>query len=172
MGEVVSLGEEFAFHAETETMLAAMTAYHEAGHAVIAFRCEVTPDSATMVGYSGSAVASVRHRAVDPITGCFISIAGLVAETVYAERAGLYEQLEDLDALIRSGARGDLRRVSDLLGARSYSRLPKKVRRNLEWAVRNDLEERWATVEAIASALLKEYRLDRARLTEILEEAA
>ena len=161
--------EEFAFHAETETMVAAMTAYHEAGHAVIAFRCGAAPGGATMVGYSGSTAASVHFRDADPLTECFVLMAGLTAQTMYAERAGFYEKFEDLDGLIRAGARSDLRRVADMLGARSYSRLPKKMRRGLEWAVRKDLEERWATVEAVASALLREYRLDRARLTEILE---
>jgi hypothetical protein len=173
MREVASMAETFAVRAEIEATLAAMTAYHEAGHAVIAFRCGATPDDATMVGYHGSAIASVRYRAgLDPISECVISIAGLTAETMYAEREGLLAECDGLDKDIRSGARGDLRRVADVLGARSYSRLSKKLRRNLERMVRNDLEERWATVEAIASALLREYRLDRTRLTEILEEAA
>ncbi len=162
-----------AAHTEAETVVATMTAYHEAGHAVIAFRCGVTPDGAVMVGYHGNAVASVRHRAdIDPISQCVISVAGLLAETMYAEREGLLAECDGLDKDIRAGARGDLRRIADVFGARSYSRLPKKLRESLERDVRNRLEERWATVEAIASALLKEYRLDRARLTEILEEAA
>lgn len=175
-----SMKDVYAAQAEMEAIEARLTAYHEAGHVVLSHAAGVLPDEATMVGTTRGGLASVRKGPVegDPVKALMmevaIRLAGMVAQRLYAEREGLYEMFDkdELDKYIRSGGRDDkkqaVRLVKDTSGG-SSKRTVEKMLSVFEFLAENDLKNHWSTVEAVAAALLKEYRLDRARLAEIIE---
>ena len=139
-----------------------LTAYHEAGHAVMAQLCNQQITEIEIVGdeeLSGS-VRSLRfaeehmskldpEMAVAPIERRLLcTIAGMVAEAMESGRDGWSEGSEDLDAAVRLAMRvvGDCERVIPYLEV---------VRGHAETLLRQN----WAAVELLTNELLRRRRL-------------
>lgn len=178
----MTLGPMFAEEDRIDQLIASKVAYHEAGHVVMAHVFGISVYEATMVP-KGTSAASVLYDAVEGedagivegIVEGIVLLAGKAAARLYAERSGILEgkygeaYLKDVE----EGARGDLRkakRIANPDGRRTKA--AKQAERTFlegcESRAREALGGRWEAVEDVASALLKEYRLDGARLREIL----
>jgi ATP-dependent Zn protease len=139
-----------------------LTAYHEAGHAVMAVLCGQHVTEVEIVGdaeHSGS-VQSLRFAEedaseVDPSIASapterrlLCTAAGMVAEAMVSGRRGWDESCEDLDAAVRLAMQvvGDCERVIPYL---------ESVREHTE----DLLEKNWPAVEALARALMDRGRM-------------
>jgi hypothetical protein len=174
--------QEFQEQTKIENVMAAMTAYHEAGHAVLAAVDGFIPREATMVGLGkgrdlGSVwTAAEYENALEAvISGVTRTMAGMVAERLYAEHEGLFKEFVGVEDQITGGAasdRKDARRIMKVhFGTISRSD-EKKWMAVFEKRAVMALTKHWEAVEAVAKALLKEYRLDQARLAELLGDIA
>jgi len=145
-----------------------LTAYHEAGHAVIAHLGgqRVTGLELSEDGELAGACTSVRLQPVHPSTASLevveqhtrCLLAGMVAEVLVGERKGWDEACADLDLAVRLAMRqvGDCELVLPYLEAARAQ-------------VEDELRTHWETVEAVAEELLTAGFLDGPTTRAILD---
>lgn len=145
-----------------------LTAYHEAGHAVMAHLCgqRITGLELSEEGDLAGACTSVRLQPVHPSSASLEVIeqhirsvlAGMVAEARISGRGGWDEGCADLDVAVRLTMRlvGDCERVLPYLEATRAQ-------------VEGELAEHWDVVEALADELLIAGSLNGPAARAILE---
>jgi len=148
-----------------------LTAYHEAGHAVMAELCGRQVTEVEIVG-DPEHTGSVHSLAFPPDRGegssshaenedierqLKIIVAGTVAEAVHSGREDWDETSEDLDAAVRLAMRlvDDCEEVLPLLG-------------EIRVEVEKDLLAHWPAVEAVAVELLERRALTGSELRRLL----
>jgi ATP-dependent Zn protease len=149
-----------------------LTAYHEAGHAVMAQLCGQQVTEVEIVGddeLSGS-VRSLRFVEEDPALvdpnlptapverRLLCTVAGMVAEAMVSGRDGWDDSSEDLDTAVRLALQvvGNCERVMPYL---------EQVRDHAEDVLRHS----WPAVEALASALVAKRRLTGDEVRRLLD---
>ena len=142
-----------------------LTAFHEAGHAVMAELCGRLLTEVEIVG-DREHTGSVQSRAFNPTPDTEsddierhlkIILAGTVAEATVSGRQGWDETSEDLDAAVRLGMRlvDDCEDVLPLL-------------ENLGADVKRDLLRHWQAVETLAAELLDRKALTGSEVRKLL----
>ena len=143
-----------------------LTAFHEAGHAVIAELCGRLLTEVEIVGdreHTGSvqSLAFPPNReaeAEDIERHLKIILAGTVAEAMVAGRQGWDETSEDVDAAVRLGMRlvDDCEDVLPLL-------------EDIGADVERDLQSHWPAVEMLAAELLDRKTLTGSEVRNLLK---
>ena len=152
-------------HAGSVTDAERLTAFHEAGHAVMAELCGRLLTEVEIVGDREHA-GSVQSRAFNPSPEAEaedverhlkIILAGTVAEAMVSGRQGWDETSEDLDAAVRLGMRlvDDCEDVLPLL-------------ESLGAQVERDLHAHWQAVEMLAAELLDRKTLTGSEVRKLL----
>ena len=142
-----------------------LTAFHEAGHAVMAELCGRLLTEVEILGdreHTGS-VQSLAFppdpdaEAEDVERHLKVVLAGTVAETMVSKREDWDETSEDLDAAVRLAMRlvDDCEDVLPLLGG-------------LRVDVERDLREHWRAVEMLAGELLERKALTGSEVRRLL----
>ena len=153
------------------------TAYHEAGHVVVAIRLGIPFSSATIVpgeDYLGMVMSSAMRRRGQRLTDLdqkhiMWDIAGPLCERMYTGYEGDFAEPEITRALdICEGrmtveASVDDGYIGGDAGIRRLERLIKRTRRILD--------ADWHIVEHVAQALLQEQTLSRQKIRSIVERA-
>lgn len=145
-----------------------LTAFHEAGHAVMAELCGRLLTEVEIVGDREHA-GSVQSRAFNPSPEAEaedverhlkIILAGTVAEAMVSGREGWDETSEDLDAAVRLGMRlvDDCEDVLPLLS-------------DIGAGVERDLQAHWQAVEMLAAELLDRKTLTGSEVRKLLADA-
>jgi len=151
-----------------------LTAYHEAGHAVMASLCGRRVTRLEIVGdddHTGACHSLTfppeRTRPVDPAlpnadleARILCTCAGIVAESIVSGGQSWDESSEDLDRAVRLSIRllGDCARVIQYL---------ESVRRHLEHL----LCLHWPLVETLALALMERKALNDEEIQEVLQRS-
>jgi ATP-dependent Zn protease len=144
-----------------------LTAFHEAGHAVMAQLCGQQITRVEIVGdadHTGS-VHSLRFpanpgmrdgaEAVEDRLRC--TLAGVVAETIVSGREDWDEKSEDLDSAVRLA----MQMVDDCEAVLPFL---EKLRREIE----EELRDRWVAVELLAIELLLHKSLTGSEVRKLL----
>jgi len=151
-----------------------LTAYHEAGHAVMAQLCGRQVTEVEIVGdreHTGMVHSLVfppdpadgtapQAEAEDVENQLKIILAGTVAEAMVSGRNGWDETSEDLDVAVRLGMRlvDDCEDVLPLL-------------EDIGADVKGDLQAHWAAVETLARELLRRKALTGSEVRKLLAGA-
>jgi hypothetical protein len=133
------------------------TAWHEAGHAVIAYRLGVEIIGVTIVPYREYAGSCLRLH-TDPERAIQIALAGSLAETRISPDDDA--EYDDGDYDTASGLARDLA-GSD--GAR-------ELLRHMERSTRRLVDQHWAEIERVALALLNHDLLTGLQVKNIIED--
>ena len=142
-----------------------LTAFHEAGHAVMAELCGRLLTEVEIIG-DLEHMGSVQSRAFNPSpeaetedVECHLKIilAGTVAEGMVSDRHGWDETSEDVDAAVRLGMRlvDDCEDVLPLL-------------EDIGADVKRDLDRHWRAVETLAAELLDRKTLTGSEVRKLL----
>ena len=144
-----------------------LTAFHEAGHAVMAELCGRLLTEVEIVGdreHTGSVqslafLPNPDAEAEDIERHLKIVLAGTVAETIISGRQGWDETSEDLDAAVRLGMRlvDDCEDVLPLL-------------QDIGADVKQDLDRHWPAVEMLATELLDRKTLTGSEVRNLLKQ--
>jgi ATP-dependent Zn protease len=156
------------------TRVERLTAYHEAGHAVVAHLCgrrvtrlEIVGDAEHTGACHSLTFPPERNRPVDPAlpnvdleARILCTCAGIVAESIVTGDTGWDESSEDLDRAVRLSIRllGDCSRVVRYLEA---------VRSHAEDLLRYN----WSSVEALAAALMQRKALNEGEIQDVLRRS-
>ena len=154
-------------HTGSSTEAECLTAFHEAGHAVMAQLCGRQVTEVEIVGdreHTGSVQSLAfppdpETEAEDIERHLKIILAGTVAETMVSGRQGWDETSEDVDAAVRLGMRlvDDCEDVLPLLS-------------DIGADVERDLQRNWSAVEMLAAELLDRKAMTGSEVRKLLAD--
>jgi ATP-dependent Zn protease len=159
-----------------------LTAFHEAGHAVLGSLVDATPERVSILPDARTLGRSTQKRSAPPASMAQVFLAGFAAEHLLTGRRPrgfdvevglgilawddpqLVEKVEGLDATDGYGAVVALLRLFEPDGERDLRR---EVEETYE-AARESLSKAWPLVAAVAEELLAVGEIERERLREVL----
>ncbi len=153
-----------------------VTAYHEAGHAVVAFNERVAIHSITIEAcrdYAGRVIRANPYQGIKLNIDNTLRSRNRVKAVVRVLLAGLMAQKMKYPNSYRSDHdKTDRQTAADLMLRIASPRIPDASRKVLGLDVRDTLTAQWYQVEALAQELLKQRTLSQKEVRKVIMDAS